>query len=72
MSRDAFSHNVYVTQGWGLDELQETNAMALLDMYAQIMPIAIEDSLDEIRALFNHYINYPDSISQERAPVSLP
>jgi hypothetical protein len=30
----------------------ELNSIAILDIYAQVMPIVIEDALDELRPLF--------------------
>lgn len=42
------------------------NAIVLLDMFAQSMPPAIDESLEEIRHLFVPYLNYRDG----RKPVS--
>lgn len=42
------------------------NAIVLLDMFAQSMPPAIDESLEEIRQLFVPYLNYRDG----RKPVS--
>jgi len=37
-------------------EIMETNSIALLDMFAQTMPLAIDESLDEFRDLFLPYL----------------
>lgn len=36
--------------------IEETNAIALLDMYAQVVPVVIDESLEEFAALFEPYM----------------
>jgi len=42
-------------------EIVETNAISLLDMYAQTMPLAIDESLEEFHELFHSYLDRADA-----------
>ena len=45
------------------EEFSELNALTILDTFAQVIPIQIEDNLDDVRPLFSYSENAPkDSI----------
>lgn len=49
--------NVYFTKRLkSSGDIKETNAIAMLDLYAQTLPMAIEESLEEFRDLFQAHL----------------
>jgi len=42
------------------------NALTLLDTFAKLVPMAIDESLEEIHHLFKPYINYISTVNKQR------